>query len=58
MLFHAISLQNKFEGHLLMALLTAASIFGGFVVLFLPETAVRKVPPSAASRQNAAAKQV
>lgn len=51
-------LQNKFEGHLLMALLTAASIFGGFVVLFLPETAVRKTPPSAASRQNAAAKQV
>ncbi|XP_022216384.2 organic cation transporter protein isoform X2 [Drosophila obscura] len=37
-----ISLLNKIEGHLLMALLTAWSIFGGFVVLFLPATAVRR----------------
>ncbi|XP_016950318.1 organic cation transporter protein isoform X1 [Drosophila biarmipes] len=36
-----LSLLNKIEGHLLMTLLTAWSIFGGFVVLFLPETAVR-----------------
>ncbi|KAH8347517.1 hypothetical protein KR059_012009, partial [Drosophila kikkawai] len=36
-----LSLLNKIEGHLLMSLLTAWSIFGGVVVLFLPETAVR-----------------
>jgi len=46
--------KNEIEGHLLMSLLSAWSIFGGFVVLFLPETAVRKNPASAASRQNAA----
>ncbi|KAH8416957.1 hypothetical protein KR222_000208, partial [Zaprionus bogoriensis] len=49
-----LSLLNKIEGHLMMTLLTAWSIFGGFVVLFLPETAVRKTASSAASRQIAA----
>ncbi|KAH8360242.1 hypothetical protein KR093_011454, partial [Drosophila rubida] len=49
-----LSLLNKIEGHLLMTLLTAWSIFGGFVVLFLPETAVRKNAGTAESRQNAA----
>ncbi|EDV92562.1 organic cation transporter protein isoform X2 [Drosophila grimshawi] len=48
-----LSLLNKIEGHLLMTLLTAWSIFGGFVVLFLPETAVRKNVSTAASRPNA-----
>ncbi|KAH8243832.1 hypothetical protein KR032_010446 [Drosophila birchii] len=41
-----LSLLNKIEGHLLMSLLTAWSIFGGVVVLFLPETAVRSKAPS------------
>ncbi|KRF82949.1 organic cation transporter protein isoform X1 [Drosophila virilis] len=49
-----LSLLNKIEGHLLMSLLTAWSIFGGFVVLFLPETAVRKNASTATRRQNAA----
>ncbi|KAL7728521.1 hypothetical protein ACLKA6_012533 [Drosophila palustris] len=49
-----LSLLNKIEGHLLMSLLTAWSIFGGFVVLFLPETAVRKNASTVASRRNAA----
>ncbi|XP_002137941.2 organic cation transporter protein isoform X1 [Drosophila pseudoobscura] len=58
-----ISLLNKIEGHLLMALLTAWSIFGGFVVLFLPATAVRRNAANSGSgggNQNAAsaAKQV
>ncbi|KAH8361820.1 hypothetical protein KR200_001275, partial [Drosophila serrata] len=46
-----LSLLNKIEGHLLMSLLTAWSIFGGVVVLFLPETAVRS---KASSNQGAA----
>lgn len=33
-----LSLLTKIESHLLMTLLTAWSIFGGVVVLFLPET--------------------
>ncbi|XP_073816234.1 organic cation transporter protein isoform X1 [Musca autumnalis] len=33
-----LSLLNKIEDHLLMSLLTAWCLFGGFVVLFLPET--------------------
>jgi len=43
-----------------MTLLTAWSIFGGFVVLFLPETAVRqKTDNQGGSSANAsAAKQV
>ncbi|SPP83657.1 solute carrier family 22 member 21 isoform X1 [Drosophila guanche] len=59
-----ISLLNKIEGHLLMALLTAWSIFGGFVVLFLPATAVRRNAANSGTggghHQNAAsaAKQV
>ncbi|XP_068157095.1 organic cation transporter protein isoform X1 [Drosophila tropicalis] len=52
-----LSLLNKIEGHLLMTILTAWSIFGGFVVLFLPETAVRSKPTATASggssQQNA-----
>ncbi|XP_017849314.1 organic cation transporter protein isoform X2 [Drosophila busckii] len=47
------SMLNKIESHLLMALLTAWSIFGGFVVLFLPETSVRKANTNP-DRQNAA----
>lgn len=46
-------LQNKIEGHLLMSLLTAWSIFGGVVVLFLPETAVRSKPPTNQAAANA-----
>ncbi|KAH8311117.1 hypothetical protein KR044_004483, partial [Drosophila immigrans] len=49
-----LSLLNKIEDHLLMALLTAFSIFGGVVVLFLPETAQRKNAATTESRQNAA----
>ncbi|XP_046806776.1 organic cation transporter protein isoform X1 [Lucilia cuprina] len=33
-----LSLLTKIEDHLLMSLLTAWCLFGGFVVLFLPET--------------------
>lgn len=33
-----LSLLTKIEEHLLMTLLTAWSLFGGFVVIFLPET--------------------
>uniref|UniRef100_A0A1B0BL36 Major facilitator superfamily (MFS) profile domain-containing protein n=1 Tax=Glossina palpalis gambiensis TaxID=67801 RepID=A0A1B0BL36_9MUSC len=36
-----LSLLNKIEDHLLMSLLTAWCLFGGFVVLFLPETMKR-----------------
>ncbi|KAH8383365.1 hypothetical protein KR009_008217, partial [Drosophila setifemur] len=59
-----LSLLNKIEGHLLMSLLTAWSIFGGVVVLFLPETAVRSktrnsTPGQGGVNSNAsAAKQV
>ncbi|XP_030376159.1 organic cation transporter protein isoform X2 [Scaptodrosophila lebanonensis] len=54
-----LSLLNKIEGHLLMTLLTAWSIFGGFVVLFLPETAVRRTTSNHnASSDASTAKQV
>jgi hypothetical protein len=32
-------IQTKIEVHLLMSLLTAWCIFGGFIICFLPETA-------------------
>ncbi|KAH8332469.1 hypothetical protein KR074_003805, partial [Drosophila pseudoananassae] len=49
-----LSLLNKIEDHLLMTLLTAWSIFGGVVVLFLPETAVRSKASNSSPGQGSA----